>query len=237
MDKDARIVALQKENDHLRDRIALLEGNHFEQEILFPIEWRLTGKEAQIMGILLKRERPNLEAFMSILYGALAAADDAPDEKIIDVLICKMRQKLEPFDIQIETLWGAGYYLTSFTKKKIKALVAGKSPPEPEIKNKRLPKFRKFVPEYLAHSICANPLKKCVQIHIGEERYELPPDIAENMAKKIYNGKANIKGGFEVKGVDAHKKKIIISGLHSEAIEYANRLRRHAEMARNGSTA
>lgn len=34
---------------------------------------------------------------------------DEPDIKIIDVFICKIRKKLEPLGVSIDTVWGRGY--------------------------------------------------------------------------------------------------------------------------------
>ena len=37
--------------------------------------------------------------------------DEPGEEKIIDVLVCKIRKKLKPYGIDIKTHWGRGYYL------------------------------------------------------------------------------------------------------------------------------
>ncbi|YBV98388.1 helix-turn-helix domain-containing protein [Phyllobacteriaceae bacterium JZ32] len=48
------------------------------------------------------------EQLMAALYWA---DDEEPLIKIIDVFICKLRKKLRPLDIKIETIWGRGYRL------------------------------------------------------------------------------------------------------------------------------
>ena len=72
----------------------------------------LTGREydfLQVMmlhkGVLLTKER-----FLSGLY---ADAEEAPDLKIVDVLVCKLRRKLAPFGAaeMIRTVWGRGHVL------------------------------------------------------------------------------------------------------------------------------
>lgn len=51
------------------------------------------------------------------VYAAICAhradADDLPDIKLVDVLVCKVRKKLrsKPYRAQIKTAWGAGYRL------------------------------------------------------------------------------------------------------------------------------
>ena len=50
------------------------------------------------------------DLFLNHLYGGM----DEPDEKIIDVFICKLRKKLAALsngNNPIETVWGRGYVL------------------------------------------------------------------------------------------------------------------------------
>lgn len=70
-----------------------------------------TGREARLF-LILKRA-PGMQASKEAILNRLYAdqIDDAPDVKIIDVFVCKMRKKLEGTDWRIETIWGAGYKL------------------------------------------------------------------------------------------------------------------------------
>lgn len=77
-----------------------------------PLE--LTGKEYQILEFLLVRRGATVTKnnFLNRLYSGM----DEPEEKIIDVFMCKIRKKLQ--DIlgpsgreYIETIWGRGYVL------------------------------------------------------------------------------------------------------------------------------
>lgn len=72
----------------------------------------LTTKEYQILELLSLRKGMALtkEMFLSHLYGGV----DEPEMKIIDVFICKLRQKLSKLNdgqTYIETVWGRGYTL------------------------------------------------------------------------------------------------------------------------------
>jgi two-component system cell cycle response regulator CtrA len=72
----------------------------------------LTGKEYQLLELLaLRRGRPVCkDAFLTALYGGM----EEPGPKIIDVFICKLRQKLAAVSggkRHIETVWGGGYVL------------------------------------------------------------------------------------------------------------------------------
>jgi len=72
----------------------------------------LTGKEYGILELLSLRKGTTLtkEMFLNHLYGGM----DEPEQKIIDVFICKLRKKLSVAthgDNYIETVWGRGYVL------------------------------------------------------------------------------------------------------------------------------
>lgn len=113
MDVDARLEAIEAENAMLREQIAHLEGllgHHW----MAPVEWRLTTSETRVFGTLMARDLATKDAIMAALYRN--AAKDEAEIKIVDVFICKMRRKLKPFGIGIETRWGEGYYLTAATK-------------------------------------------------------------------------------------------------------------------------
>ncbi|MCZ8370908.1 MAG: response regulator transcription factor [Porphyrobacter sp.] len=72
----------------------------------------LTGKEYAMLELLSLRKGTTLtkEMFLNHLYGGV----DEPEIKIIDVFICKLRQKLRLAcggENYIETVWGRGYQL------------------------------------------------------------------------------------------------------------------------------
>lgn len=74
----------------------------------------MTGQEAALFRILLaaKGRTISKEGLLSELYSRKFYADgEIPEIKIIDVFICKLRKKLEPMGLVIETAWGKGYYL------------------------------------------------------------------------------------------------------------------------------
>jgi len=90
----------------------------------------LTAREfdfLQIMmlhkGVLLTKER-----FMSSLYGDA----DAPDLKIVDVFVCKLRRKLAAYGAaeMIRTVWGRGHVLF---EPSTEAVAAARAAPKPEV--------------------------------------------------------------------------------------------------------
>lgn len=99
----------------LRDRIATLEERVRQLESILtpawtvPVEWGLTSQEARVFAHLMTRDMATKESIMAALYSD--RADDQVEPKIVDVFICKMRKKLRPYGILIETVWGQGYAL------------------------------------------------------------------------------------------------------------------------------
>jgi len=73
---------------------------------------QVTNNEYRILELLSQRKGKVLskEMFLSHLYGGM----DEPDQKIIDVFVCKLRKKLTAAtagENYIETVWGRGYML------------------------------------------------------------------------------------------------------------------------------
>ena len=73
---------------------------------------KITSKEYSILELLALRKGKTLskEHFLDHLYGGR----DEPEQKIIDVFICKLRKKIQAVsgdDHGIETVWGSGYTL------------------------------------------------------------------------------------------------------------------------------
>jgi hypothetical protein len=72
----------------------------------------LTPKEYSILSFLI--ENQDMVVSKESLFGYLYDGNIAPEKKIIDVLVCKLRQKLAKImegDPCIETVWGRGYKL------------------------------------------------------------------------------------------------------------------------------
>ena len=105
--RDDRVAMLEAENAELRDRIEHLEREMFSGDLLWPVEWCLTGSEARVVGLLLARPFARKDQIMTALYRDLHR--DEAEAKIVDVFACKIRKKLTPFGVVIRTIWGVGY--------------------------------------------------------------------------------------------------------------------------------
>lgn len=120
MNVDARVEALEQQNERLRDRIAQLE-DAAGMNTLTPVEWCLTSSEMRVFGVLMARELATKTAIMAALY---RSDREEPEIKIVDVFVCKARKKLQPFGIEIKTRWGEGYYLDATTKDAVRRFTA-----------------------------------------------------------------------------------------------------------------
>jgi len=101
-----KLETLREENDYLRRELNLVRDG--ERMAAFKNRWRLTGKEATLLDALFARSGAVVtkQGLMDAMYGGM----DEPECKIIDVFVCKLRNKIgRP---AIGTSWGLGYFLT-----------------------------------------------------------------------------------------------------------------------------
>lgn len=112
-----QIELLQQENAQLKEEISILREKIIQLTSLVldktwepPLELGLTTLEAKLLGILVTRG--NLCSTELLLHLMYSDKLEVPEMKIIDVYICKIRRKLKPFNLQIDTVWGRGYCLT-----------------------------------------------------------------------------------------------------------------------------
>lgn len=100
-----RLVA---ERDELSERVRQLESIINDRSWV-PDDWGLTPSEITVLNVLALRRLATKEAIHFALYGA--DPDGGASDKIVDVLVCKMRPKLARVGITVHTAWGAGYRL------------------------------------------------------------------------------------------------------------------------------
>ena len=118
--RDARFSAIEEENADLKEKVRYLEEMLAGKEIM-PREFRLTGKEEQVVSALLERDVLSKESILSTVYND--RPNDVPDIKIVDVFVCRIRPKLEPYGIKIETVWGHGYTIPAESKAELRGMI------------------------------------------------------------------------------------------------------------------
>jgi len=99
------IETLREENRQLREALA--------PRVTLPREWRLTKYEERLIRAI-RAVGPNVlhqERVMLALYGM---ADDAPETKSLETMLCKIRRKLREAgaEVTIETVWARGWRMT-----------------------------------------------------------------------------------------------------------------------------
>jgi hypothetical protein len=121
MEKDSAkaVVRAIKERDELFERVKQLEGS-FRGDEWIPDEWELTSKESQFLAALVKRSPAPKDYVYTVIYGT--DPNGGPDPRILDVMIHKIRTKLSPHNIIIETNWGIGYKLSCESLKKCRSM-------------------------------------------------------------------------------------------------------------------
>lgn len=113
------IAWLKRELGQMRDAERM---NHLRNK------WGLTGKEQLILDALITRNGAtvSVQGIMDAMYNCAA---DEPECKIVNVYICKMRNKMGAD--MIGTTWGVGYFLTPKGLAACKEAVENPAPPRP----------------------------------------------------------------------------------------------------------
>lgn len=107
------LAVVEADNERLRRRVTDLEedvarlSSAPEISVMTPISrFGLTASEGKIFArIVATGFASKADLHATICHGK----DIEPDPKVIDVYVCKIRAKLEPFDIVIETAHSRGY--------------------------------------------------------------------------------------------------------------------------------
>lgn len=124
------VIKLRAENDELKEHLRqLTREQRGEHESLIGY-LGLTRLEARLVAALVAHGRLSKDRIYHAMY-ATAAEDKQPEPKIVDVFVCKIRKKFEPFGLGIETIWGMGFGLTPEVREKL--LQAARSQVSPSI--------------------------------------------------------------------------------------------------------
>jgi two-component system cell cycle response regulator CtrA len=119
---DNYVSALEEENEALRARLVDLE-REFGFYNTVPLIFGLTGSEEKVLSLLGARDVASKQQIMTALM-VYRGGDEEPEIKIVDVFVCKIRKKLKPFGVAIDTVWALGYRLTPENKKKVAEYLA-----------------------------------------------------------------------------------------------------------------
>ncbi len=122
-------MTLSDELAKLRDRYeSVVEENRWLKEQLnppgfLPASFPLSEREEQLFKLLITRPQWTREALCNAIY-INEPDEDMPDLRMIDVLVCKIRRKLKPFEIEIKTYWGKGFGMSEAMRQRAQRIIA-----------------------------------------------------------------------------------------------------------------
>jgi hypothetical protein len=83
----------------------------------------LTRLQAAVFIALIRRPNITKDQVHTAIENTRSPTSDPTDQKMIDVVICHIRKKIKPFDIELRTRWGQGYSLLSTERDKVLVLI------------------------------------------------------------------------------------------------------------------
>lgn len=111
MKQDNQISAIEEERDHLKH--CLRELTTFKERDEFALDLGLTPSEEAVFVAIRSGDGKTLskDQLMSALYWREPTKYLETAAKIIDVFVCKIRQKMDGKKVpgRIVTIWGSGY--------------------------------------------------------------------------------------------------------------------------------
>ena len=116
-----RCTVLEAENDELRERIIQLERALTAGYDRLPVGG-LTPTEAAVLAAIAASEAGATKVRIFEAVYAMRHDGEAPEMKIVDVYVCKIRRKLRAYDIEIDTVWGWGYRMPLASREKLAVL-------------------------------------------------------------------------------------------------------------------
>ena len=107
------IAALRAHNRALEEQVGELQSRleQLEAAVQFPVwtwPFKVTGREQQLLDLLLTHKRLTREFTWQVLWGHLPEAD-WPDVRCLDVYFHRLRKILKPRDVRIATIYGTGW--------------------------------------------------------------------------------------------------------------------------------
>lgn len=115
-----------------RSARAVFTGTPLEQEEALKCAcarfFKATPLEAAMLATMLRRDQITKEQLHTVVEQNRPTHGQSPtDPKIVDVVICKLRKKLRPHNINVETMWGIGYMISPTDRDRSVQLLTGAS--------------------------------------------------------------------------------------------------------------
>ena len=85
--------------------------------------FKVTKLQAALFSVLIKRNEVTKETLHQVAEQRRLPNKEETDPKIVDVVICNLRKKLKPFDLEIKTAWACGYYMEPLDRARANSLL------------------------------------------------------------------------------------------------------------------
>lgn len=83
----------------------------------------VTQQQACLLLVLIKRREVTRKMLHAVIESRRPHPKVETEPKIVDVVICKLRKKLEPLGLRIETVWSCGYFMSEEHRKTAMAML------------------------------------------------------------------------------------------------------------------
>jgi DNA-binding response OmpR family regulator len=105
--------------EELQEKICQLERELYGKDYVPPIELRLSQTQAAMLGTLLRYDRVVSHELLFEATRTYRTTRIEPDPKLVHVQLFKLREKIRPFRLVIETVCGFGFRLSADTRKRL----------------------------------------------------------------------------------------------------------------------
>lgn len=116
IEKPKVVQPWEQERAELQERIYQLEAELYRSDWVPPHEFGLTRQESQFLACLLAKAGPRTHEF---ILGAISNGNLETDSRLSQVIACKVRRKLKPWNIAIVRNWGLGYGLHEHDRQRL----------------------------------------------------------------------------------------------------------------------
>lgn len=85
--------------------------------------FKLTRLQSAVFAALVRRPTATKEQLHQAIENNRSANQEPTDPKMVDVVICHIRRKIKPLDLEIGTIWGIGYNMRPDHRAKVMDLM------------------------------------------------------------------------------------------------------------------
>ena len=137
------IANLCRELEEHKCRIAQLNSMLFGPPVDYSNHWHLSKSEDCILSLLMTGRLTSRDLIMDLLYAGQA---EPPLDKVLDVFIMRLRDKLRPDGIEIKTIWGKGFRMDDNAIEQVKVLCLPNTKAAPRVRRNKSAFDRAFGP-------------------------------------------------------------------------------------------